>query len=427
MQFWARAVEQLPWFRKWDHVFEWQPPTFRWFSGAQTNLAYNAIDRHVERGWGGHTALIYFNERGERRLYTYAMLLHEVKRVAAALRGLGIQRGDRLTIYMPTCPEAIILMLATVRIGAIHSVVFAGFGAGALADRIKASGSRLVFTADKTFRKGKDVPLKGLVDAAIGLGCDDVEHVITLWRDGLEAPPQAGRDLGWDAFLAQGQGQDGGYVALESNEPAFILATSGTTAQTQAGRPQARRLPGAYPQHGQLGVWPARDRRLVVDIRHRLDRRALLHRLRAAAARLHHDRLRGRDRPPQPRADLAGDRGVRRHRRVHLAHGRAPADALWRRARPQLRPLLARTGLLRRRDAQRARLAVAPAGGAGRPHPGDRPYVADRDQRPDLRQPLWPGPAADQAWLGWPAAARHRGGHPDARRPAGARLARRAL
>src|SRR5439155_2481689 len=131
-------------------------------------------DHHVARGWGGHTALIYITERGERRLFTYAMLRREVERVAAALRGMGIGKGDRLTIYMPTCPEAIMLMLATVRIGAIHSVVFAGFGAGALADRVKASGSRLVFTADMTYRKGKDVAFKGLVDSAMDLGCDAV-------------------------------------------------------------------------------------------------------------------------------------------------------------------------------------------------------------------------------------------------------------
>jgi acetyl-CoA synthetase len=250
-QFWARAAEQLPWFRRWDHVLEWERPTFRWFTGAQTNLAYNALDHHVQRGWGGHTALIYFNERGERRLYTYTMLLHEVKRVAAALRGLGIQKGDRLTIYMPTCPEAIILMLATVRIGAIHSVVFAGFGAGALADRINASGSRLVFTADKTFRKGKDVPLKGLVDSALDLGCDDVEHVIMLQR-GVDAPLHAGRDLTWGEFLTHGKGQDGGYVALESNEPAFILATSGTTARPKL----AVHKHGGYQVHiHSMGSW----------------------------------------------------------------------------------------------------------------------------------------------------------------------------
>src|SRR5437762_4867586 len=181
-EFWARAAEQLPWFRKWDRVFEWEYPTLRWFAGAQTNLAYNALDHHVARGWGGHTALIYINERGERRLYTYAQLRREVERAAAALRGMGIRKGDRLTIYMPTCPEAIMLMLATVRIGAIHSVVFAGFGAGALADRIRASGSKLVFTADLTFRKGRDVPLKGIVDQAVELAGETVEHVVVLYR-----------------------------------------------------------------------------------------------------------------------------------------------------------------------------------------------------------------------------------------------------
>lgn len=229
--FWARAADALPWFRKWDQVFDWQPPTFRWFCGAKTNIAYNALDYHVQRGWGGHTALIAFNERGERRVYSYGMLLHEVKRVAAALRAQGIKAGDRITLYMPTCPEAIITMLAIARIGAIHSVVFAGFGAGALADRINASGSRLLITANKTFRKGKDVPLTPLTDAALELGCPTIERVITLWRDGASNPSPRERDLDWDTFLAQGQGHDSGYVELEANEPVFILATSGTTAR----------------------------------------------------------------------------------------------------------------------------------------------------------------------------------------------------
>ncbi|HKZ86538.1 MAG TPA: acetate--CoA ligase [Anaerolineae bacterium] len=228
--FWGRAADHLPWFRKWDRVFEWNPPTFRWFVGAQTNLAYNCLDHHVARGWGGHTALIYVNERGDRRLFTYAQLKRHVERLAAALRAMGIQKGDRLTVYMPTCPEAIMLMLATVRIGAIHSVVFAGFGAGALADRIRASGSRLVFTADIAFRKGKDVRLKEIVDQSLEMAGSGVEHVIVLRRSGDDAPMTAGRDLDWSEFLATAAGHDGAHVAMESNEPAYILATSGTTA-----------------------------------------------------------------------------------------------------------------------------------------------------------------------------------------------------
>ena len=229
--FWSRAAEQLNWFRKWDLVFEHDFPTFRWFVGARTNLAYNCIDHHVAGGLGGHAALVYANERGERRVLTYAQLRHEVQRIAAALRGMGIRKGDRITIYMPVCPEAIMLMLATVRIGAIHSVVFAGFGAGALGDRIRASGSRLVFATDITFRKGRDIRLKEIVDAALGPEQAPVEHVVVLNRMS-EAPPMvAGRDLYWQDFLARGEGHDGGYVEMEANEPAFILATSGTTAK----------------------------------------------------------------------------------------------------------------------------------------------------------------------------------------------------
>ena len=250
--FWERAASQVNWFRKWDCVLEWTPPTFKWFVGAQTNLAYNALDYHVQRGWGGHAALIYLNERGERCTYTYAHLLHEVERVAAALRGMGINKGDRLTVYMPTSPEAIILMLATVRIGAIHSVVFAGFGARALGDRIQASGSRLVFTADVTYRKGKNTRLKEIVDEALDNAGDKVEHVVVLKRTAAETPMCAGRDISWDEFLTRAQGQSGDYVTMEANEPAFILATSGTTATPKL----AVHTHGGYQVHiDSMGKW----------------------------------------------------------------------------------------------------------------------------------------------------------------------------
>src|SRR5215813_14242422 len=181
--FWSKAAEEIPWFEKWDRAFEWTPPTFRWFSGGKINLAWNA--------------LAGMNEKGERRVLTYGQLLYEVERAAAALRGMGIGKGDRVTIYMPTVPEAIIAMLATVRIGAIHVAVFAGFGAGALGDRIAASGSRLVLTADITFRKGKDVRLKEIVDAALAGTPNSVEHVVVLRRAASAPPMKAGRDIGW--------------------------------------------------------------------------------------------------------------------------------------------------------------------------------------------------------------------------------------
>jgi acetyl-CoA synthetase len=232
---WADAAERLPWFRPWDRVLEWEPPNFRWFTGATTNLAHNCLDRHVRGGRAGHAALVYANERGERRVLTYAQLLHAVERTAAALRGMGISKGDRVAIYMPTCPEAIVLMLAAVRIGAIHLVVFAGFGSAALADRIRLAGARALFTADVTWRKGREVDLEAITDAALAgdPGCPSVERVVVLRRrgDGGEATAGEAGKLTWPEFLALGDGHDGGFVELEANEPAYILATSGTTAR----------------------------------------------------------------------------------------------------------------------------------------------------------------------------------------------------
>ncbi len=241
--FWERAANELPWFRRWDRVFEWTFPTFRWFIGAQTNLACNALDRHVDAGRGDHPALISLNERGDRRSFTYAQLLDQVTRAAAALRALGIGRGDRLTIYMATCPEAIILMLAAVRIGAIHSVVFAGFGARALGGRIKASGSKAVFASDVTFRKGRTVDLLSIVEDALEMFGDGVEHLVVFERQGTAT---------WDAFLERGAGGSGGWERMEANDPAFILATSGTTATPKL----AVHTHGGYQVHiTAMGRW----------------------------------------------------------------------------------------------------------------------------------------------------------------------------
>src|SRR6185295_16221450 len=198
-------------------------------------------DHHVAHGRGDHTALIYFNERGEQRRFTYAGLLHEVERVAAALRALGIGKGDRVTVYMPTSPEAIMLMLAVVRVGAIHSVVFAGFGARALSDRIVASGSRLVVTADVTYRKGKAVPLLPIVEEALKLAPHVVEHLVVFERE-----------KGWDTFIRAGEGHSGTHVEMEANEPAYILATSGTTAKPKL----AVHTHGGYQVHiASMGRW----------------------------------------------------------------------------------------------------------------------------------------------------------------------------
>ncbi len=236
--FWARAAMALPWHRPWDRVFEWDPDHpdergryFRWFVGGQTNLAWNCVDRHVEAGGGGKMALICEDERGARTLLTYSQLRSEVRRVAAALRGLGIGAGDRVGVYMPTCQEAIVLMLACLRIGAIHIAVFAGFGSGALGDRLEMAGAKALFCSDVTYRKGKDVPLKGIVDDALAPSGVGVEKVVVHRRGGEAPPMREGRDIYWPDFLMLGDGKSDEVQWLESNEPAYILATSGTTAK----------------------------------------------------------------------------------------------------------------------------------------------------------------------------------------------------
>ena len=255
--FWADAADSLPWFRRWDTVFDWDPDRpdergryFRWFSGGRTNLGWNCVDRHVERGWGGHAALVCLDERGGREVLTYAQLQHEVRRCAAALRGLGVGRGDRVAIYMPTCAEAIAVMLACARIGAIHIIVFAGFGAGALGERVRLAGAKAVFCADLTWRKGREVPLKGIVDEA--LAGSDVASVVVLRRGAAPPAMTPGRDVEWGEFLALADGRSGDHEELESNEPAFILATSGTTAKPKL----AVHAHGGYQVHVHaMGQW----------------------------------------------------------------------------------------------------------------------------------------------------------------------------
>lgn len=229
--FWVEAANELHWFSKWDRVFDWSGPSFQWFSGAQTNLSYNCLDYHLEKGRGEKTALIYANERGQREKFSYKELHQRVEKISASLRGINLHKGDCVTIYMPLCPEAIMLMLACVRIGVIHSVVFAGFGAGALADRIKASNSKVVFTADITFRKGTIVPLKEIVDSALKKFSDTVESVVILERDSSSSERLKGRDINWETFLEYSVNHKGSHVQMEANEVAYILATSGTTAK----------------------------------------------------------------------------------------------------------------------------------------------------------------------------------------------------
>ncbi|MQL53591.1 acetate--CoA ligase [Desulfofundulus thermobenzoicus] len=229
-----KAAHDIHWFKKWEQVFTWDYPTFRWYSGGMTNICYNCVDYKIKRGLAGRAAIIAESgETGETRTVTYGQLYSLVKQYAAALRGLGVKKGDRVAIYMPTSVESVTAMLACARIGAIHVAIFAGFSAGAVADRLQIAGARYLLTQDEGSRRGKPVELKKIIDEALEK-CppDQIQKVVLLQKNRGKTPPmQAGRDIFWDEFLALGEGQSTDVEPVESNEPLFLLPTSGTTAK----------------------------------------------------------------------------------------------------------------------------------------------------------------------------------------------------
>jgi len=229
--FWAEAAQSLDWFQKWDKVLDWKPPQARWFVGGKINVSHNCLDRHVATWRRNKAAIIWEGEPGEERVLTYADLYREVNKFANVLKRLGVKKGDRVTIYMPMVPELPIALLACARIGAPHSVVFGGFSAESLRDRINDAQSKIVITADGSYRRGQIVPLKRNVDAALQ-GCPCVESVILLRRLGETASihVQAGRDHWWHRLMADAPSYCQPEV-MDSEDPLFVLYTSGTTAK----------------------------------------------------------------------------------------------------------------------------------------------------------------------------------------------------
>ena len=191
--FWAEAAEGLHWFRRWDQVFQWEYPNFRWFVGGQTNICYNALDVHLNTERRNKAALVWLGEDGTERVYTYARLAQQVNRCANGLKSLGIGKGDRVVIYMPLTPEGAITMLACARIGAIHSVVYAGFSVGSLRDRIQDASAKALITGDVGYRRGNKVDLISIANEAVN-GCDSLTSVI-VWR----------REMATRGFVRTGQ------------------------------------------------------------------------------------------------------------------------------------------------------------------------------------------------------------------------------
>jgi acetyl-CoA synthetase len=228
--FWAaQASEVVSWDKPWSTVCEWKSPYSKWFIGGELNVAYNCLDRHVEAGNGSKVAIHWEGEPGDTRTLTYAWLLDEVQKFSNALKNLGVQKGDRVNIYLPMIPEAVVAMLACARIGAAHSVVFGGFSSQALADRINDAEAKVLITADGGYRRGEVFPLKPQADEAVS-STPTIEHVVVVKRGGNDITMREGRDHWYHDLMAVAEPV---CVAepMSSEQLLFLLYTSGTTGK----------------------------------------------------------------------------------------------------------------------------------------------------------------------------------------------------
>lgn len=230
-KFFAAQAAELHWFKKWRKALDWKAPFAKWFVGGEINASYNCLDRHLDSGRRTKAAIIFEGEFGDERTLTYQQLHREVCKAANMLTTLGVDKGDRVAIYMGMTPELVIAVLACARIGATHSVIFGGFSSEAIRDRVNDAEAKAIITADGAFRRGTVIKLKENVDAALGgNGCPSIEHVIVLKRTGIDISMFHGRDHWWHELM-DGASDKHEALRLDSEHPLYILYTSGTTGK----------------------------------------------------------------------------------------------------------------------------------------------------------------------------------------------------